>query len=477
MEVDNQNQNINPQPISSDNPQVTNPILNQRGNFPIIIGAILILLVLVGGVYYYYQNYAKKQTNTITKSVPTPSVNEPSVNHQNPQTSLKDINVDGVKLAFLRDGKVYLYQDGKERPILSPDNKSGSTTQTQYTYPIVSPNGKFLAYIEAITKVSSNQEYGGANPSGRLKIINLDSGETKVTKYDTDFYNWNNLSQIDLKTSSTTHDANGNFSGNVNFVIYDPVSDNEVDSQIESVEKDGSIKLVGFPISNGKRIVYKNSNFYLIDSNKKETVLSGNKKFSVFESWSPSGKYAVFYGYGNEPSYYSAYFATNTENLSQSYKEIPLESGGAGGEVGTGLKWYFDQGFVPDCAEKLYFVDGRTFLQLTTTGGGGCNNSEGFVSTSPNGEFTIVKFNDRFELHSKDSNKTSIKESTPVKKTRFTPKNMIWVGNDYVVMFESTVQNRNIGESNNRIFLYDRKANLIKPIIDNGYLILSAYSI
>lgn len=374
-----------------------------------------------------------------------------------------------VKLAFLKDDNVYLYDNGET--LLIAQSYSSSEGRIQYSYPFVSPNGKFLAYIRSTTKTNSEPENNGSNPIGELIVIKL-FGRVISTKYQTDFYSWNGLNQIELKTTDTK--LSDDFSsGKATFIVYDPSTEKELDSLTTAVEKDG-YKLSEFPINNGRKIDYKNNNFYLIDRNKKETILPVSEKYNYFVGWSPSGKYAVFYGYGYEPTY-SGYLVINTYDLTEAAKEIPSESGGAGGELGTGLKWYFDRGFVPDCSEKLYFVDHYDSLELTTTHGGGCNNSEGSVSTS--GDLAIVKFDDRFELHSKNGTPIKINESTPITKTRFTPKNIIWINNnDYAALFESTVRIRNIGESGNKIFLFDRKTNLIKPIIDNGYLVFSAYS-
>lgn len=58
------------------------------------------------------------------------------------------------------------------------------------------------------------------------------------------------------------------------------------------------------------------------------------------------------------------------------------------------------------------------------------------------------------------------------KKTRTTPKNLVWINNDYMSIYESTFPVRVLGESsaNPRVFLFNRNNNTIKPIIDNAYL-------
>lgn len=189
-----------------------------------------------------------------------------------------------------------------------------------------------------------------------------------------------------------------------------------------------------------------------------------------FSGWSPNGMYAIFLGAKQNP--YKPFWIsvnTNDPNLTQTEIKVKDMGGGAGGDVSTGLKWYFNQGFVIYCMQNIYFVDGREPLELTHTGGGGCHNEEGFVATSPNDEYAFVKFDDRFELHTKAGDKRIINESTPIQKSRGTPKNLVWINNDFMIIYENTFG----GESTTqkpRVFLFDRNANLIKPVVDDAYL-------
>lgn len=104
--------------------------------------------------------------------------------------------------------------------------------------------------------------------------------------------------------------------------------------------------------------------------------------------------------------------------MSQTEVKVEDLGGGAGGDVSTGLKWYLNKGFVIYCMQSISFVDGRGPLELTHTYGAGCHNEEGVVSTSPNGEFAFVKFDDRFELHTKNGEKKVINEEVKIQKNK-----------------------------------------------------------
>lgn len=441
--------------------------MSQKGFSGILILIFILFIVSVGfGGFYYFKSF--KQDKDLTESTRL----EPVTQDESKTASNQSENITNIKIGYLKEGNLYIYQDGAEKLLVSPKS-SDPTKINKFSYPIVSSNGRYLAYIDALTKKPHEDDFPDNNPVGKLKVINLENFQTTDTQHETGFYSWNSLDQLEFIVDKTILDENGALTGYNLFVQYDPASAKELSVNKLNFAKNITEGITSWP-KNGKSIRSLNGDFYLVEAAKKETKLVGVKKFNEFVGWSTSGKYAAFYGYGGQSeSYYSSYFVVNTENLDQPYSEIPLTSGGAGGELGTGLKWYFDQAFIPDCSEELSFLDGKKW-ELTKTGGGGCNNSEGFVSTSPNGESAIVKFNDRFELHTKNGQKTQITEQYPIMKSRFTPKNMIWIGNDFLAMFESTVDVRNIGESSNKIFLFDRKANTIKPIIDYGYLIQSA---
>jgi hypothetical protein len=113
-------------------------------------------------------------------------------------------------------------------------------------------------------------------------------------------------------------------------------------------------------------------------------------------------------------------------------------------------------------------LDNTKPLELTDSSGGVCHNEEGFVATSPNGKYAFIKFSDRFELHSKDGSKHVVKESAPLPKNRRFPKNLIWLNNDYMIMFEVS-SNYRLGRKP-KVHIYDRQNNFLKPFIENAYL-------
>jgi len=177
----------------------------------------------------------------------------------------------------------------------------------------------------------------------------------------------------------------------------------------------------------------------------------------------------------NSQVFSEIWYAINTDNPSDAKKEVLVISGAAGGDPSTGLKWLFNEAFISYCSQHLSSIDGKQPLELTNDGGGGCHNEEGFVSTSPNGDFAFLKFKDHFELRSKNGDIKKVVEATQLAKGRGAPKNLIWLDNDHMIIFQSAYSGgSNYPESPN-IYLFDRKTNIIKPLVQNGYLIKNSY--
>lgn len=72
MEMENAQQKINPEGNLNQDTPLSNPILNQKGNFLLIIGIIVLLLVIGAGGYFLYQKQVNKPVATQV-SYPTPS--------------------------------------------------------------------------------------------------------------------------------------------------------------------------------------------------------------------------------------------------------------------------------------------------------------------------------------------------------------------------------------------------------------------
>lgn len=461
MEIDNKNEQVSPspQPVVSPTPE------NQQKKILLIIGVVVALLIFgVGGYVLGTRKNTVNSSQPVT-TLPTNTIQPTSVDQQLMVT-------EKISVPFAREGNIYLYEDGKENIIASSQQKSTFEARYDNAYPFLSPNGKYLAYI-AFTGG------GGLDPQGTLKIYNTETRETKTTQYKTGYFQWNSFNQLEFKIETNIKPASGEgidpAQSKVTYIVVDPESLQQLASQIMSYDDLNNAGIGGFPLySNKKAITFKSNSYYLVNKqNNTEKLLFQKGEIYQFSGWSPDGTYIIFLGAKQNP-YKTLWISVNANdpNLSQTEIKIKDLAGGAGGDASTGLKWYFNKGFVMYCMQSIFFVDGRDPLELTHTGGGGCHNEEGFVATSPNGEYAFVKFDDRFELHTKSGEKKTINESTPIQKTRSTPKNLIWINNDYMLIYESTFSGSVIGESSAspRIFLFDRKANTIKPIINNAYL-------
>lgn len=217
-------------------------------------------------------------------------------------------------------------------------------------YPFLSPNGKYIAYIE---QMGGEPGQGGCF-GGVLKVVYLDSGKIKTTNYKTTYLTMDEDKSTYAKT-------------------------------IVSGE---------FPFDANKLITYKNNKYYLMDkSTNKESHLLDKSQVDGFLDWSLNGRYAIF---------------ESTKKSTQVFDAIE-------------------------------------------------------------GEYAFVKFKDRFELHTKNGEKKVINETTPLAKGRGVPMNLIWVNDDYMAIFERTT-NADYGTGKPKIYLFDRKANAIKPVIENAYL-------
>lgn len=453
-------------------------ILNQKGNFIVII-AVVIILIIGSGLYFFLNKKAnnkqlsienKTSLSTTPSATPTQSLAQP----KDSNTVDKLNSTALIKIPFVRDGSIYLYEDGKEKIVTKSTQKSTQSGCYNLVYPFLSPNGKYLAYIE---QLGSQPGYGGCM-GGILRIVNLDSGKIKATNYNTSYADWNSVNQLKFETSNYVDSSTGQGidtnASKTKFIILDPESLQEVASDtLNYSDRDAGLR--GFPIfSADKKIRFRDSKYYLVKGSN-ETLLFDNKDINDFRGWSPDGKYAIFYSKitpktdENHP-FSDIWFAINTDNTSEPRKEIKVYHGAAGGDISTGIKWLFNEAFISYCSQHLSFLDGREPLQLTNSGGGGCHNEEGFVATSPSGEYAFVKFSDRFELRSKSGDKKVIIETNPMAKGRGTPQNLIWINDDYMAIFERTY-NADYGTGEKpKIYLFDRKANTVKPLIQNAYL-------
>lgn len=443
----------------------------------LVIGVILFaLMVGIVGLLSQSKNQPQEQSNVsnpnptgnLTNASPSPTI---TVNLTDLKT-VDSLNVNAaIKVPFVRGENIYLYEDGKEKLVAKSSQKTTPTACYHLLYPLMSSNGKYIAYIEQVGEAPG---YGGCT-GGILRVVDVQNNTIKATNYSTalfNIYSWDEQNRLRLEASLPDN--------KVKFAIYDPSSDKELVSEVVDY-RDRDAGYRGYPLFNEhKAISYKNKKYFLRNpSSNSETVLLDDKSVQDFRGWLPDGKYALFSTDKQTPEQESAfgsiYYAVNTDNPSEPKKEILVLHGAAGGSFATGNKWYFDKAFASYCSQYLTYLDGTKPLELTNSGGGGCHNEEGFVATSPNGNYAFVKFADRFELHGQDGSKQVVKESTPLTKGRGFPQNLIWLNNDYMVMFESAYGGSSYGgEEKPKIHIYDRQNNTLKPLVQNAYLIESS---
>ena len=357
--------------------------------------------------------------------------------------------------------------------VATPEQHTTPQSCLNIYYPFLSPNGKFLAYIEQAGEPPD--DYWGCS-AGLLRVVDISSGINKPTGYRISYFRWtpDNLLNFMLErelieTPPQLIDTE---------IFFDPESQTE--SVFETVnDRDpdtGAETLLSaaYPSDDlSKLIRFEDERYYLVDNTlDEETFLFEADQVTTFLDWSPSGRYAIFASTKVPEEYFKVIeFVFDTQNPGASVKEITVGIGAAGGDLPAGRKWYFEKGFVPYCREELYFVDGSPPWQLTNEGGGGCNNEEGFVATSPNGEYAFVKFQDRFELHDIDDNVTVVQETEALAKGRGMPKNFIWLNDVQMIIFESAYEWENGPAGSPKVYLFDRLANTISTLIENAYLV------
>ncbi len=460
----------------------TNPINRFLVSIPII------LLFVLSVVYFssksgnsifesigdQSENKSRQTTpTTVANALPTPVVDTSTTSTTNaPLADEKTIDVlsvdASIKVPFVREGSIFLYEDGQEKRVAKPSQESTGNSCFHLQYPLISPNGKYIAYIE---QVGGSPSYGGCT-TGVLRVVDVSASIIKATEYETstsNIYSWNNQNQLLLEASLPDN--------KVKYAIYDPSSGAELASEtLDYMQRDAGYR--GYPLYSPQKIIrYKDRKYYLVNQDTGvETLLIEGEDIDVFRGWSPDGKYALFDTRKTAPKHERAFsgiwLAVNTDNPNEQHREVFVLFGAAGGDFSTGNKWYFNKAFFGYCSEHLVFIDGSDPIELTNSGGGGCNNEEGFVATSPSGKYAFVKFADRFELHTVEGQKQVVNEATKLSKGRGFPKNLIWLDDDNMIMFERVYSGDTYGEQEPpKIHIYNRQTNTLKPLISDAYLL------
>ncbi len=477
---------------SSSNQQVQTPAAGDQTQVPsispkkiskkILITITVIILILGSGSLYYLSSQkngiqSKPEQKTIST---TPSLSPTS---SLPPTTLTEIqSIDKlnpsaiIKIPFVRDNNIYLYEDGQEKLVAKPARQTTQTACNNLVFPFLSPNGKYLAYIE---QLGEQPGYGGC-VGGVLRIVSLETGKNKPTEYKTDYLTWNADNNLEFDASSIIKASSGEGinpeESKVMFIIYNPSTSKEIARETLSYsESDDGLR--GFPLYKDLKLIrYKGKKYYLVNKvESKETFLFNKEEIQNFVGWSPDGKYALFISTKRPPEEQNKpiidiWLAVNADNPSVHHKEIKVYHGAAGGEFSVGLQWYFNEAFISYCSQHLTYLDGREPLELTNSGGGGCHNEDGFVATSPNQEYAFVKFSDRFELHKRNGEKATIKETKELAKGRGAPGPLIWVNENYMAIFDRAANYNDGTNTKPSVYLFDRKSNLVKPLIQNAYL-------
>lgn len=377
---------------------------------------------------------------------------------------IESLNVSAqIKVAFLRDENLYLYEDGVQKLVAKPTAESSYEGCYFLQYPVLSPDGKYIAYIE---QVGAPVGYGGCW-GGVLRLVDIESNIITSPGYHSaqGQYYWSNGKLYAHILLPDEHRG---------YVIYDPKNKTEVYLASQPIyPQDG--KQIFKPFSEQKTVIAENNTYYLLNPQSQEkTLLIEDGEIRSFQGWSPDGRYALFEtrGPASEPNLLGmVWYAVDTTTPSYPKTTLVVEAGGAGGDFSVGDQWYFDKGFITYCSQSLSFVDGSAPLTLTQSGGGGCHSQGGFVTTTPNGQYALVKFMDRFELHTLSGSKQTVVETTEIPKGRGAPSVFQWLGNEYVVIFESTNDPSDYYSRTAFVHLYNRHTNQITPIIDDAYLV------
>jgi hypothetical protein len=401
------------------------------------------------------------------------SLNEPtSEPTAEPDITAEPKPLGPIRFVFMRDNGIYLYEDGAETLVVGSDEQTTPEACFSLLFPALSPDGKYLAYLEQIGEPPA--DFWDCS-EGYLNVIEISPGVHQATDYKIRHFNWTSGNLINFYYGGDSDEAAQTIT--YKNVYYDPASRSDmvyetVFHQDPSTEEATKIS-AEYPNESLEKVIrFEDDSYYLVDTvSGEETLLFDSSEVMGVVGWSPSSRYVIFDSVKASPANFEFYeLVVDTQNL-DSVTEIVVGTGGAGGEISTGRKWYFEEGFATYCREELYYIDGRPPLPLTTDGGGGCNNEEGFVATSPGGDYAFLKFQDRFELHDQNGDVTVIEEAEPIVKARWTPKNFIWVNDDYMIIFESVYGGINSGTENPTIYLFDRQANIVRPFLENAYLV------
>lgn len=439
------------------------PVLLFKKSFKIKFILVVCLLSIVflfvfGFTYLYFKdrarliNTAQEQKNESPTMPPVGLIDKRTVD-------VLDVNAT-IKIPFLRNGEIYLYEDGVEKIVARPTEVTNDGSKCfSIIYPMISPNGKFIAYLDQYGEESGM--YGCID--GTVRIVDIANSVDYVSHLKSDYasFTWNNDNSLTLIGTS----ENGNFE----YMLYDP-NERKV---VNRLNTNAEVKYVYPFVNNDKFVSFENGVFYLNEF-KNRTKLFNENDVNYFAGWSPDGKYILFVSKEKLPpeyedSFSKIFYVLDSENLSQPKRKVTVYSGGGGGALGFGLQWFFNEGFIAYCSIHLTYVDQREPRLLGRSGGGGCNNEKGFVATSPDGKYALinVRTEDELRLEFYEQGK-KVKDILTGLKGGLSE--IRWINNDYALMFENSFH-QPLGNTNSyRVYIFDRKEGEFKLIMNEGYL-------
>lgn len=447
-----------------------NKVSDKKPNKILTIIGIIILVILTTVIFFVIIvkfMFAKKIIEVPTDRVII------NLDDKNEDNEVKTLTKYDVVFPFIRDDNIYLYNKGEEELLVSPTSSTTETNCYNLTNPLISPDKKYVAYIDqAGVEVMTDPD----SPScffGLLKVIDLSTKEIISTNYKIFNYSWNQENQIELeshdyyKSNEQEVDSREN---TISTVIYDPSMQKEFTSSTISLEEIND-NIVGFPLyRKEKSIKIKNGKFYLVENNQ-EKYISDKTKFKSFEGFSPDGKYALFSSNNYDVNLFeNIWYLVDTTALNAPQKELRVKNGAGGGELYSGLKWLFNEGFVSYCSGSVTFLDGSESIILKNEQHGGCYNEDGFVTTSWNNKYAILSFEDHYELRTAEGDIQEIeeKEAEIIDWTKYN-NNFYWLDDDFAIISRYTTDIN--FEMAGDIYIFDRQNNVIDVIVRDGYIL------
>lgn len=180
-----------------------------------------------------------------------------------------------------------------------------------------------------------------------------------------------------------------------------------------------------------------------------------------FLQFSPDNRYALFLSAINPKTLIAidTFSNANEKNKVTEMKRFNFTIDQVIDKVGE-FEWVGNDAIYVKCSGKLYRIDGE-IIKLSTSINIPCEKQGSFVRMSPNTLFTFAKLTDTFELYGYDGQKVKVQDPDNIFSKLDNTEKFIWLNDDYMLIYFETPNN---------IYLYDRKANIVKLLIENAYI-------